>query len=373
MVVHSVFQSTGGAEIQAKRLALSLQSRGWYVRVVGLRPRHESNSARRELPVHMLRTVPIPGVAGLLLMFTLARYLIKHRSEYDAIHVHIMKTMAFVAGITGKLLRKRVIVKVSGYDELDNGSLNPRLANRPKNRIINWGCRKASAIIAISRLTERRLRECGYTEDQIVYLPNGIDVKRFRPAEDKRARKNIMSLESLRTGVFVGRLVHEKGLFDLCDAWRFVRKAHLDAVLLIVGDGHLRPALQALVEADPVLRESVRIVGETQEVEKYLSVADCYVSASLTEGLSNTMLEAMASGLPIVSTAVSGAEDMIEPERNGFIVSIGDSLSLAKAVSKIFSDDALARSMGQRSREIALAKFNIENVISQYEHLYCGN
>ena len=374
MIVHSVFESTGGAEIQAKRLASNLQRRGWVVKVVGLRPKRSGVTAGdHELPVETLSTVSFPGIAGPALMFKLARYLFRHRSEYDAIHVHIMKTMALVAGVAGKVLHKPVVLKVSGYDELDNGSLNPQLSNKMRNRLINWGCKKASAVVAISRLTERRLQQCGYREQQIVYLPNGVDIDRFRPINDKFKLRKEIGVDSELMGVFVGRFVHEKGLFDLLDAWRSVREANSDAVLVLVGDGRLRPAVQALVEADPVLRVSVKLAGESRQVEKYLNAADCYVSASLTEGLSNTMLEAMACGLPLVSTAVSGAEDIIENQQNGFVVPIGDSKALAKAVSAIFGNSDMAREMGRRSRQMAMERFDIDKVIDRYERLYSGN
>lgn len=370
-VVHSSFAYTGGAEIQAARLGSALANRGWRVKAVAL----EGNSQAPKLPFDVVRLPQssIRGFAGLALMLRLGWFLIRERRSYQVIHVHIMKTMAFVSAVVGKALGKRVVLKVSGYDELDHGSLNPEHARRAYYRLLNWGCRKADVVIAISRRTENRLRACGYRDEQIVYLPNGIDTSRFSPSVDVLAQRRRLGIDGSHLGVFVGRFVQEKGIPDLLKAWSIVRRQVPDSHLWLVGDGYLRSTLEETVRQDAELSRSVHFTGDVADVEKYLAASDCYVAASLTEGLSNTMLEAMAAGLPVICTNVSGAEDMVCNGENGFLVPIGQPEKLAERLIEVFSDSERARKMGQKSRETALRLFDLNRVIDRYEHIYSSN
>lgn len=369
-VLHSSFSYTGGAELQAIRLGTALLKRGWRVKALAL-----EGGPEPQVPFEVvrIRLSKIKGIAGIMLMGRVMWFLIRERGSYQVIHVHIMKTMALVSALVGKALGKKVVLKVSGYDELDHGSLNPKHARHPFYRFLNWGCRKADVIIAISRRTQSHLQACGYHNRQIVYLPNGIDVHRFRPSEDSTAAKNKLGINCPQMAIFVGRLVPEKGLPDLLAAWKLVRRRLPMAVLCLVGDGLQRSRLEQIVESTAELKGGVLFAGESQEVEKYLAAADCYAGASVSEGLSNTMLEAMAAGLPVICTNVSGAEDMVRNGENGFLVPVGDFEALAEKLVAVLSDLPRAKAMGRKARQLALELFDLDLVIERYEHLYTAS
>jgi glycosyltransferase involved in cell wall biosynthesis len=376
MVIHSDFPATGGAEIQAARLSAGLLQRGWQVRIVALGDGEavtNLSSGLDGIPIVRLRRPAVKGLAGAVLIARFAWHLYREREQYDVIHVHIMKTLAFVAGVMGRWLGKKVVLKVSGYDELDHGMLSDGNRRHPYFRLLNWGCRRAEVVVATSRRAERRLRARGYADRQVLYLPNGVDVDRFRPAADKQSQRHRLSLTASHVAVFVGRFVPEKGLYDLLEAWTLVRQEFTDALLCLVGDGKQRPGLEALVRADRYLRGTVYFAGESREVEKYLSAADCYVCSSHSEGLSNTMIEAMAAGLPIVSTAISGAEDVVREGENGYLVPVCDPEKLADAIKKIFADPVRAEQMEEQSRATAVEFFALSKVIDRYERIYRSN
>jgi L-malate glycosyltransferase len=372
MVVHSAFPAVGGSEIQASRLASALLSRGWNVKFVAIESTGgEINRLESEqFHVSHLRRIRVRGLAGAYLVLQFTWLLYRRRAEYDVIHVHIMKTLAFVASVMGLLLRKKVVLKVSGYDELDRGSLNPERANHPYHKLMNWAFRKADAIIAVSHRTEARLRSFGYQDEQIVYLPNGINLDRFRPSANKDAARQAAGIKASRVSIFVGRLSKEKGIEDLLCAWELVRGQFPDALLLIVGDGVLRTDLEALAREKSTLHDGVVFTGAVNDVERYLALADCYICSSLSEGLSNTVLEAMSAGLPIVSTRVSGAEDVVSNGRNGYLTPITDPRELAKAVCEVLSNIPAAQRMGEESRRIAVETFDMARVVERYEHIY---
>jgi len=374
MVIHSDFPATGGAEIQAARLAMALVNKGWHVRVVALPGNKISNNGAalgRLMPLY-LRRPRIRGLAGICVVAHLAWVLIRERARYDVVHVHIIKTLAFVASVLGPLLGKKVVLKISGI-ELQEGILSEQHAHHFYYRLLNWGCRKADVIIAISRRIEGQLRRFGFKEEQVVYLPNGTDVQRFSPCIDKQRLRRQLGIQAEYMAVYVGRLSPEKGVYDLLHAWSSVCRAYPNAVLCIVGDGVLREGIQALVRADGWLKSAVHFTGTVPNVEQYLAAADCCISPSLEEGLSNTVLEAMSAGLPVVSTRVSGAEDLIQDGENGYLVGVGNSEELAFAICRLFSDLEQARAMGDKSRSKALEWFDMSRIVERYERIYNAN
>lgn len=373
MVVHSTFPAMGGAEIQAARLSSALLRRGWKIQVVALEgPRPSvSDPDCDQIPVTRLRRPRLRGIAGAVLALRLGYELVRRRHEYDIVHVHIVKTLAFVATVVGRLLGKTVVLKVSGYDELDNGLLGEKSSRSIPFRLMNWGCRKANVVVAISRFVQRRLKAAGYKDEQIVYIPNGVDVRRFSPGIKHRRDHGNYNPES-QVAVFVGRFSSQKGLFDLLEAWVSVHAEFPTATLYLVGDGELRSGLEVLTRSEVALKNTVVFTGASGRVDTYLAVADCYVCSSHSEGLSNTMLEAMATGLPIVTTAVSGAEDLVKDGVNGFVVPICDPERLAQGIKQVFRDNDTALKMGMESRSVAIQVFNMEQVVRQYENIYCS-
>jgi glycosyltransferase involved in cell wall biosynthesis len=374
MVIHSNFPAVGGAEIQAARLSNALQQRGWSIRIIAIEGNEgaQLDPAFRDIPVTRMRQYRCRGLAGIMLVTQMAWILIRERKKYDVVHVHIMKTLAFVAAVVGKMLGKIVVLKVSGFDELDQGTLSEGLARKPYSRFLNWGCRKADVAIAVSRRAETRLLACGFSPDHVLYLPNGIDLSKFSPGENKRSLRKQLGVEGDQIAIYVGRLSQEKGSHDLLRAWQRVCYEKPATQLLIVGDGYLRAEMEAAVRADERMQSSVRFIGAVSDVQPYLAVADCYVCSSISEGLSNSTLEAMAAGLPIVTTHVSGAEDIVQNGENGYIVPVGNTDQLAAGICRVFSDLELARNMGKKSRALALDRFDMSRIVERYEHIYSG-
>ncbi len=372
MVVHSTHSAVGGAELQALNLARSLSARGWKVRFLALagvqsEPHHQSDG----MEFISIAVPHVRFVAGLWLVVKFASYLIRNREEYDVVHVHIVKTLAFVAAVLGGLLGKRVVLKVSGITELEHGLLNGQRQGA-WNRLLNYGCRKADTVVAISQRIASALQQRRYPSDRIACLPNGVDTTRYRPSTEKDARRRALGINGDKLVVAVGRLSPEKGLFDLLEAWIEVQADFPDARLCIVGDGLVRKSLEVLIRVEDALRNTVLLVGSSNRVEDYLAAAECYVSSSHCEGLSNTLLEAMAAGLPVVGTGVSGAEDIVEDGRSGVIIPPHDPKRLANGILRILADPAAAQGMGERSRAIAVERFDVERVVDHYERIYSG-
>jgi glycosyltransferase involved in cell wall biosynthesis len=152
-------------------------------------------------------------------------------------------------------------------------------------------------------------------------------------------------------------------------AWRIVADAAPSARLVIVGDGPLRGECEATTRALG-LAASVTLVGSRPDVPQILRNSHVYLSASRTEGMSNALLEGLASGLPLLATRVGGADDTIEHGVNGMLVRDGDVEALGSALREILLSDGKRQAMGAASRRMALERFALEKIVDRYLDLF---
>lgn len=196
--------------------------------------------------------------------------------------------------------------------------------------------RKAKGIIVQTKTIydffDGRLRD----RTSIIYNPVCLEKDRNGAALSTRKEKRIVS---------VARLARQKRHSDLIKAFSIFHQTHPNYILDIYGEGPERAALQSLVELEQ-LQTSVFLRGVQRNIQEIITSAEVFVLASEREGMSNAMIEAMCLGLPCVCTKVSGAVDLIDSGRNGFLVEIGDISGLATAMEKIVDNKELALSIG---------------------------
>jgi glycosyltransferase involved in cell wall biosynthesis len=200
-------------------------------------------------------------------------------------------------------------------------------------------------------------------------IPNGIDTVRFAPDLDKRRmmREHLGIPAEAWVVVTVGRLAPEKDQALLVDAMAPLLGA--GRRLIIVGDGAERAALRSRVAALPEGRY-VHMLGERDDVESILAGCDAFALTSRTEGLPLVLLEAMATGLPVLSTAVGGIPDLIERGVTGFLSPAGDCRALAVGLASLSADPALSRCVGEAGRSEILAHHSVDRVAREYGELY---
>ena len=178
-------------------------------------------------------------------------------------------------------------------------------------------------------------------------IPNGVDTERFRPAQahERAEHRRRLALPDGPTAVFCGRLVPEKRIDLLLEAWRGVRRA---ATGCLARDRRRGPRgdRRCVGSADP----RVHFAGESDDVLPYLQCADVFAMPSATEGLSNAMLEAMAVGLPIVTTRVGAAAEVVSDPETGSLVRPGDAGAFRDALEAVLFDPAARRARRARAR-----------------------
>ena len=170
--------------------------------------------------------------------------------------------------------------------------------------------------------------------------------------------------------LFVGRLSPEKNVLGLLDAWAAVEaNAREGALLTLVGDGPDRAQVHARAQA-PDLVGRVHLAGQRSDVGTWYRAADIYVISSINEGLANTMIEALASGLPVISTRVSGSSILVGTPTAGLVVDVGDRADLTRAMEALLKDESGRVRLGANARLVFESHFSLETLARKMILLY---
>jgi sugar transferase (PEP-CTERM/EpsH1 system associated) len=231
------------------------------------------------------------------------------------------------------------------------------------------------AVFANTRELSRYHARQAWTEsERIRVIRNGVDTKRFSPNQAARARlRRELGFSDANFVVgSVGRLVAIKDLGTLLRAAAILVQRGVDAKALIVGQGPELRNLERQAQELPELAGRVAFFGPSDRVFEVLNALDVFVLPSLGEGMSNTVLEAMATGLPVVATLVGGNPELIGDGRDGQLFSAGDFADLARILARMWSDRGLRERLSAAARHKAVAEFSLNQMIAQYRDLYTG-
>jgi len=204
---------------------------------------------------------------------------------------------------------------------------------------------------------------------------NGVDTIRFRPAlspEVGALPDKHIGPDKIIIGT-VGRMETVKDQQNLAHAFIHLLKEHPEyrkhLRLAMIGDGALRDPVRSLLDGAG-LSEIAWLPGDREDVPELLQSMDIFVLPSLAEGISNTILEAMASGLPVVATDVGGNSELVEPDKTGFLVPRSNPVALAHAIKHYIDDPDLRRLHGERARRRCEDEFSIDTMVLRYQEVY---
>jgi sugar transferase (PEP-CTERM/EpsH1 system associated) len=223
-----------------------------------------------------------------------------------------------------------------------------------------------------NELRDYHAQQAGISQSRIKVLYNGVDTERFAPRNEVRASMRAqfgIPAESIVVGS-VGRMVAIKDypltLLTVSELIRQGRNIHL----LLVGAGPELPILQQLANECSSLNGRVRFCGFAEQIPALLNAMDIFVQSSRAEGMSNTLLEAMASGLPIVATDVGGNPEVLTVGQTGWLFPPGDAQALANKVDQLIGSAELRHQMGLAGRNRALQEFSVGKMLGEYRKLY---
>jgi glycosyltransferase involved in cell wall biosynthesis len=351
----------GGAEAQVVLLATGLTKRGWTVEVISMLPPEDyvSELLAGGVPVRdlgMRRGIPEPWA-----MVRLGRVLRRFRP--DILHCHMVH-----ANLLGRVARlfSPIPVLISTAHSICEGPRWRDWAYRVTDPLADLTTNVSKAGVA------RYVRDNLVPAHRIAWIPNGVDFDRFRP--DRDSRQHIRGELGLSPDAFVwiavGNLRDPKDYPIMLSAFSNVARRGRDSVLLIAGDGPLAHQLAQYAE-ELGISQRVRWLGRRSDIATLLRTADAFLMSSRYEGTPIALLEASATCLPVVATAVGGVPEVVADGVTGHLSPPGDHEALARAMEAVlamFPDER--RTMGDRGRERVMERYGIENILDMWESVY---
>ncbi|MCO5171560.1 MAG: glycosyltransferase family 4 protein [Planctomycetes bacterium] len=356
------FDAPGGMEGQGRRLARALAGQGVPITYVTTAPQGSPLPAREVLGLIEVFRVPVLTAVDWttsldLLELTCLGLLAARRERVEVVY-SVHHTIGAVAARVGRALGAPVVVKLAGGGA--TGDVQTLLAS-PRRARYAAALRQAARLVAISDAIAAEARGLvGVPAERIVRIPNGVDLEAFKPAAPQGERV-----------VFLGRLAREKRVDVLLDAFARVARERPAATLDLAGDGPERAALEARA-ARLGLGGRARFLGVVDDPAALLRGAAALALPSASEGLSNALLEAMASGVAVLATRIPGTDEVVRDGEEGLLVAPDDPAALGAALGRLLGDPALARRLGAAGRRRAEEAFDLEAVAERHALLFEG-
>lgn len=305
-----------------------------------------------------------PGI-DLSLVRRLARVI--RDKQLNVVHAHQYTPFFYGAlGAVASFTKPRVIFTEHGRHYPDVVSRKRRFANRVLFD------RLADDVNAVCGFSATSLAaQDGFSKARIQVIENGVDLSRYRQVRDQGALKARLGLVADRRHVVtIARFHPVKDHRTLLQAFSQVATAVQDVDLLLVGDGPLRGELEQFAWSLG-LADRIRFLGVRDDVADILAVADVFALTSVSEAASITLLEAMASRVPVVVTEVGGNPEIVRHGIDGLLAPRGDALAIAAAIVTLLEAPDTARGLAQSAAERVGTLYNLDRTIDRYYSLYC--
>jgi len=385
-VTPEYFPISGGTGAYVYYLSHSLQKLGHNVHVVA-RDKQESEKTVNGINVHYIK-----GAGNALTKYwRFARSASKKIEElnkqngFDVIHVNLPLVPSFAIP---KDASKALVCAVHSTwkgEAIVTKRDNPKNLNPNEKSMLRYNfllrsyekklMKRSDALIAVSKYTVDELTELyGIEEEKIHVIYNGVDVQKFKPRPDRAELRREFGLEDKNKIVlFVGRLYHRKGLEILLRSIPPVLQEFSDVKFVISGKGFKQKeeSLRNLAKQLDI-EDHVTFMGYVpdEKLPNLYSASDIFVLPAIYENFPFAILEAQATGLPVISTKVGGIPEFLVDNENGFLIDAGDSAQLTQRVLALLQDPKLAKKMGMRGRKLIEEKFSWRLITSQVIDLY---
>lgn len=356
MVVPSLV--TAGMEMVVATLMRALARRG---HDVGVTCTQEIGAIGEQLQSEgfSVALVPAPGVITNVWPRALTRWFATRRPDIVHVHSGVWLKAARAARMAGKI---PVVHTVHGLLDVEPWHEGP---------IKRAAAHQSAAIVTVSEALRADLvTRVGIDTPAPEVILNGIDTHRFAPGAHSMALRRAMQVDTSTPVIgHVGRLAPVKNHRLLLEAFARVGARHGTARLALIGDGELRGELESLATSLGI-RDRVHFAGEQRAVAPLVADLDIFVLCSISEGTSISLLEALASGIPCVATAVGGNLAVLDQGNAGVLVPSDDVAALAQALDDLLASPEARRDLANRGRAHALAAYSEEAMTRAYEAVY---
>ncbi len=366
LITRRFWPLVGGAEIVMANLASEFSGMGNPSRILtaSWEPHWPMEVLHRDIPVTRIPQSRRRLVGTGQYMIGVNRWLRDHRDQYDAVLVSMLKHDAYAALRTAGRMDIPVVLRAEGGGPSGDALWQDtaRFGRRIRQR-----CQQAAAVIAPTESIRQELLDRGYQSSRLHCVANGVPVPTLK-SEKLAARKALFEVnadlaanESTRVAVYTGRLAEGKGLADLVRAWKHIAARQPQARLWVVGDGPLREPLFQLIK-DLELVGRVLLPGSFDDVSDILRAADVFVLPSYAEGLSLSLLEAMAYEVPAVVSDIPGNTTVVSPGETGVLFPVGDVAALTEQLESALLLPEESAVMATQARNMVQQRYSIQSM-----------
>lgn len=302
-------------------------------------------------------------------------YRLLRRERFDVVHVHT-PVAAALGRIAAKMAGVPVILYTAhGFFHHENMRWRNRQACVWVERLL--GKATHTLMTQSQEDAESAVRDGIRPRDRVVWIGNGVDIDLFQPSPgDPTAKESFRIPGSAPVVGFMGPIIAEKGALELVDAFDKTLQLVPDAYLLLAGDVingdrdlQTKEIIRQKIEGSQ-LATRIIFAGYQEDITSFMRAIDLFTLPSHREGMPRSIIEAMASGKPVVATDIRGCREEVLPGVTGFIVPLRDSDALSNAFVKILSDPALARRMGDEGRRRAEELYDERDVLEREVQVY---
>jgi L-malate glycosyltransferase len=356
--------NVGGTETQAVELARRLDQERYQITLGCLKREGPLLAKLQGAPIEVIEFRPGTGmdsVGGLKQLLRLTFFL--QRGDYDIVHTHDLWSnllgipAARLAGIPAIVCSQRDLSHDAWY-RTKSAQFVRRIQNLSSTILTNAGA-----------IRDGLIRDTGLRPEKVRVIHNGIDLSRFRAAVRDRERL-FPGVGQDKLVVLVGNMRSDvKGHGVLIEAAPKVISKFPRTRFVLVGEGAWQERFERRVK-ELCLDQNFMFLGQRRDVADVLAACDIAVLPSEAEGMPNAVLEYLAAGLPTVTTAVGGNLEIMQEGMTGLLVPPQDAGALAAALSRLLSDDQLARKVGQAGQQFVLANFSFEKLVNETDALY---
>ncbi|MFX1466707.1 MAG: glycosyltransferase family 4 protein, partial [Promethearchaeota archaeon] len=295
--------------------------------------------------------------------------LIKKR-DIDIVNAHFAIPSAFPGILAKKLTETPSVVTVIGGDIYDPS----KTKNLFRRFFLNPSCRyvlkNADSLTSISQDIKNRAMALVERKD-ITVIPYGVNTDLFNPNKRKNSKRKEFDWKNSKIILSVGRLIKRKGYEYLLNAIPKVLRDFPESLFVIVGDGPERTHLTQLINKLEI-NDNVLFLGNVsnENLPEIYANSDLFILPSLHEGLGIVYLEAMASGLPIITTNSGGMRDLINSGQTGMLIEPKNSDRIAESINVLLSDEKLARYLANNGRTLVERKYSWSQTAIKYMRVY---
>ncbi len=290
--------------------------------------------------------------------------LLRLRQQMRTRQPDILHTWLFAASSYGRMAVSRrsptrVIVSERCVDSWKSWQL----------KVDRWLVNRTDCLVGNSQAVVDFYRPLGYPESKLRVIPNGVEIPPMPTQSREAFRKELGVPDEARIVMVVGRLAAQKRMTDLIWSMQLLRQADPHAYLVIVGDGPLRASLEQYAREVEVTSH-VRFLGHRPDAASLLHQADLVWLGSEFEGMSNSLMEAMACGRPIVATAIPPNQELIQHGVHGYLVNVGDSAGFAQYSLKLMTSPDLATQLGTAAKQRVETELSVARMVERHVTLY---